>query len=113
MLFKYVWSSGDNIDDGFNPLQSKPQRNKKRKGEYPCKECEYVATQAGNLKTHIESKHDWVRYLCSKCEYAATEASKLKRHVESKHEGVRYPCPKCEFASTSRQGLKKHQINKH
>ena len=101
------------MDDGFNPLQSKPQRNKKRKGEYPCKECEYVATQAGNLKTHIESKHEGVRYLCSKCEYAATTASYLQRHFKSNHDGVRYPCSQCEYIATTTSNLMRHVENKH
>ena len=53
---------------------------------YPCDKCEFAATDASNLKKHVESKHEGVRYLCDKCEYAATTASNLRRHVKSKHE---------------------------
>ncbi|XP_023348762.1 uncharacterized protein LOC111717500 [Eurytemora carolleeae] len=56
---------GENMDDRFDDFKSEPKRNKKRKVEYACKECEYVATQAGNLKTHIENKHKGIRYPCS------------------------------------------------
>ena len=54
---------------------------------YPCVECEYVLITDGDLKQHIQSKHEWVRYPCDKCEYTATTASHLKRHIKSKHEG--------------------------
>ena len=47
---------------------------------------------------HVENKHEGVRYPCSQCEYIATQASNLKVHVEYKHEGVRYPCSKYEYA---------------
>ena len=40
----------------------------------------------GDLKKHVESIHEGVRYPCKQCEYAATQAGDLKRHVESKHE---------------------------
>ena len=59
---------------------------------YPCSQFEYIATEAGNLKKNVESKHEGVRYPRPNCEYAAIKASHLKRHVENKHEGVRYPC---------------------
>jgi len=77
---------------------------------YPCSKCEFAATTAGVLKTHVESKHGdlkihveskhkRLRYSCPECEYLGTTARYLKRHVENKHEGVRYPCPECEYAA--------------
>ena len=68
---------------------------------------------AGDLKIHVESKHEGVRYPCSQCEHAATTAEALKIHVKSKHDGVRYPCPECEFYSTTASYLKKHIAKKH
>jgi len=41
---------------------------------FPCAQCEYTATTAGNLKKHIENKHEGVRYSCYQCEYSATTA---------------------------------------
>ena len=46
------------MDERFDDFKSEAKRNKKRKVEYTCNQCEYVATQAGNLKYHIESKHE-------------------------------------------------------
>ena len=63
---------------------------------YTCGQCDYIATFAGHLKTHIESIHEGVRYSCHQCDYKATFAGALKRHVESIHEGVRFPCDQCQ-----------------
>ena len=45
------------MDDRFDDFKLEPKINKKRKVEYTCNQCEYVATKAGNLKKHIEHKH--------------------------------------------------------
>ena len=44
-----------------------------------------LQVQPGDLKIHVENKHEGVRYPCSKCEYAATTTHSLKRHVKIKH----------------------------
>ena len=69
------------MDDRFDDFESEQTRNKKRKVEYTCNQCEYVATRAGNLKTHIENKHEVVRNPSSKCKFAATTAGSLKVHI--------------------------------
>ena len=51
-----------------------------------------MATQAGNLKRHVESKHEGVRYPCMKCDYVTTRKNYLEAHIESIHEGVSYSC---------------------
>ena len=81
--------------------------------EYPCIECNYVATNASNLKRHKESKHEGIRYPCPECNYVAQTAWKLKIHKESKHEGIRYPCPECDYAATTATNLKIHKESKH
>ena len=101
------------MDDRFNDFKSETKWNKKHKVKYTCNECEYVATKAGNLKTHRENKHEGVRYPCSQCEYIATQVSALKRHFKSQHEGVRYPCSKCDHSATDASNLKKHVESMH
>ena len=54
-----------------------------------------------------------IRYPCSECEYAATRAGDLKRHKQSKHQGIRYPCRECEYVATRKEALKIHKENKH
>ena len=80
---------------------------------YPCGQCDYIATFAGALKTHIESVHEGVRYSCRQCDYKATFAGALNRHVESIHEGVRFPCDQCDYKATQKTDLKRHRKSKH
>ena len=75
---------------------------------FPCDQCEYVATQMGNLKTHKESIHQGIKYPCDQCDYVASQLGNLKQHKERKHEGIRYPCDQCSHLSTSKGHLKKH-----
>ena len=105
---------GENINDEFGFFQPQTKRNNRHKVEYPCNECDYVATQTGHLKTHIEIKHKGIRYPCSKCDYAAKTAINLNRHVKNIHKRVRYyPCSKCVYIATTANALNKHVENKH
>ena len=47
--------------------------------------CQYQATTSGNLRTHVQSKHEGVKYACMHCDYQATTTGSLKRHIDSKH----------------------------
>ena len=73
--------------------------------DIPVNTCEYAATTTGDLKIHVENKHEGVRYPCPECEYVATTSKNLKINVESKHVGVRYSCKHCEHANTSSGNL--------
>ena len=44
-------------------------KNKWSKYEYPCSRCVCAASQAGNLKIHVECKHSELKYPCSECEF--------------------------------------------
>ena len=71
---------------------------------YPCSHCEYVFTTAGNLKKHIKSKHgEWDIHVI-----IVTRARIPKIHIENKHEGVRYLFDQCEYVATDRSNLNKH-----
>ena len=48
--------------------------------------CEYKATQAGHLMSHIESIHEGVYYSCYQCEYKATLLGSLTTQVVAMHE---------------------------
>ena len=53
-----------------------------------CNHCDYQATQQGNLTTHIQSKHEGVKYACNQCDFQASMQSALAIHIQSNHEGV-------------------------
>ena len=63
-------------------------------------QCNYKATSNGNLKRHIESVHEKVKYSCDQCDYKATTQGLLKRHIVSVHMNVDYPCNQCEYKAT-------------
>lgn len=48
--------------------------------QHECDECDYKATQRGNLKQHNKSKHDSVRYGCDQCDYTTPHQGYLKVH---------------------------------
>ena len=72
---------------------------------YACKHCDKKYPTAGNLKRHIQSKHEGVKYPCNQCDYQATDKSHLKTHVEYKHEGVKYACNQCDYQATTPRSL--------
>ncbi|XP_023346866.1 uncharacterized protein LOC111715731 isoform X2 [Eurytemora carolleeae] len=80
LIIKHENEHTENMDEVFEP-EPKKSKKKNSKGEFHCFDCEYVATRAYHLKTHVESKHEGVRYPCWQCEFAATTAGSLKIHV--------------------------------
>ena len=48
-------------------------------------QCKNKSTVAGHLKTHVESIHEGVRYPCDQCNYKATEKGNLKKLSKLKH----------------------------
>ena len=48
--------------------------------------------QKGDLKKHIMSVHENVKYPCDQCAFKAAEKGYLKRHKMSVHVKVKYHC---------------------
>ena len=59
------------------------RRKKKLTKQYPCDQCDYVATRSDHIKRHKENKHEGVQYPCDQCDYTATQSGNLKKHIES------------------------------
>ena len=57
----------------------------KLNGKFPCDRCEYAATELHNLKTHIMSKHEGVRFECGDCKKTFSNQPNLFRHRRSVH----------------------------
>ena len=76
---------------------------------------ENVPMQLGgpNLRTHVKSIHEGVKYPCDQCVYKATSKGDLRTHVKSIHEGVRYPCDHCDYKVTHKSNLRAHKEYKH
>ena len=82
---------------------------KTKDSKYEC----YETSWPGDLRTHVESKHEGIRYTCDQCDYKATLKKDRKKHKESQHEGVRYPCDKCDYKATEKSKLRIHKESKH
>ena len=59
--------------------------------KYACDQCDYQASQQGNLTKHIKIKHDeHIMYDCNQCDKHYADQKHLRRHIQSVHEGVKY-----------------------
>ena len=60
-------TSNVNLEEESNRSNQAPKKKDRREvvrvnGKYACDQCDYQAIRLGHLKTHIESKHEGVRY---------------------------------------------------
>ena len=85
----------------------------KKKSKYTCNLCDYESNQIGNVKVHIDAKHEMKKFGCSECEKECNSVSSLLYHKKSKHDGFRITCTFCDSKFTSPQGLKIHLSNIH
>ena len=111
ILFQKL-NSTNSRDIIFLPIK-KWHLKKLRTPKYPCDQCDYKATQKGNLWTHLKSKHKGVKYPCDQCDYKASYKGHLLTHLKSIHEGVKYPCDQCDYKATKKGSLLSHIKSKH
>ena len=78
-----------------------------------CTQCEYKATQRGNLHIHIKSVHEGQKFPCPQCEFKATFKGSLQTHIKSLHEGKKVECTQCEYKAKNKTLLQKHMKSVH
>ena len=77
--------------------------------KYSCLSCEHKETTAGNLKVHIQSKHEGVKKLCNQCDYKAYDKPSLTKHVKAVHLNQKtYKCSFCDFKTSLVEYLAMH-----
>jgi uncharacterized Zn-finger protein len=79
--------------------------------KYPCDLCNKEFTQKNNLNTHIQSVHNGLRYLCDLCDKKFIKRDSLYSHIQSVHDKIKYPCDLCNKEFAYKKSLKRH-INK-
>jgi len=53
---------------------------------HSCNQCNYTASQAGNLRRHISIIHQKIKaFVCNDCNYSASMKHHLKKHFETVH----------------------------
>ena len=65
-----------------------------------CDQCNFRATNKGNLTAHMKSKHEGIKYPCAQCDYEAKWKGNLSAHIRSHHKGLKYSCEQCDYKAT-------------
>ena len=81
--------------------------------KHACPYCDKRFSQKANLRTHVKTLHEELRYPCYQCEYQAKRKAALQIHVESQHEGIQHACKLCNFQTKQKYYLKIHIHSQH
>ena len=98
-----------------NQIRQRQPRNQISSDAKPteCPECGKEFARKFVMLTHYRSVHEGIKYPCDQCDYQATDSGNLQRHIQSKHECIKYPCNQCDSKLTRRSHLKSHIKAKH
>jgi len=104
-----------NTIDSSAVLPAFKTRHFERKGDgsYFCDKCDYKTTILSNLKSHILSKHEGVKFKCDQCFREFSSKTNLQTHIHSKHEGKKYTCEQCTIEFSSPAMLSNHKTKHH
>ena len=82
---------------------------------FKCPMCTHMATEKGNLKQHIRSKHERIKEMCSICDKHFSSPQILRRHKQAVHEGICFNCDvlDCDYVSSDKATIRKHKETKH
>ena len=73
-----------------------------------------VYSEISGIKTERkESHHQQQLHYCGKCDYKSNRRYNVKKHMLSVHEGIRYPCNQCDSKFSETGELRKHERKQH
>merc|ERR1719186_2105113 len=77
----------ERTDEGnvFPMLPTDESFNIEYNGKHPCDKCEYEATRADSLRSHIMAKHEGVKFECEQCAKTFSHQNNLIRHRRAVH----------------------------
>ena len=81
--------------------------------KHSCRQCGELFSKRTNLKRHIQTIHEGLKYNCKQCDYQNQERALLINHIKSEHAGVRYVCKQCFKQFKKKMSLKLHIQKKH
>lgn len=83
---------------------------------FKCTECDFAHAMARGLKGHMRSAHAKEEDLkiCHICFYKASSNGNLKKHIEAKHEKVKnFECPQCDHKFHAKATMVRHIQTHH
>ncbi|XP_064628194.1 transcription factor hamlet-like isoform X4 [Lineus longissimus] len=96
----------EDVPEGVKAAESSSQ-TKEKKDNFICKFCGNVYKSMSSLKRH-ERVHIGKGSTCDICQKQYAEIYDLKRHIASVHDKIRYPCPECQKQFRSKYSLQRH-----
>ena len=110
-------------DDMINPKNISPNSDKTKNEKHKkleCDQCDYKTNLKGNLKAHIEVKHDLIRVPCSLCDFWGSRQY-IYQHMKNTHgrkfslkkRKNRVRCDLCGKHFSRRDTLEKHLQDNH
>ena len=75
-----------------------------------CNECNFETPREQRLKQHINKYHQRASYNfpCTLCDFKGISAGDLKKHIEEKHDGTKFPCDRCSYKASTPGHLAYH-----
>ena len=77
--------------------------------------CNYVANAKSKFDDHVKRKHDKIRDLpCPKCDFMDSDATNLKRHIKKHGTDHQYKCAVCpkRYSTFLKQSWERHEVSK-
>mgnify|MGYP001299730306 CR=1 FL=1 len=80
---------------------------------YNCDKCGKSFSQKGTLNSHIQGVHENIRYNCEKCDKSYSWKKYLYTHIKRTHGNVRHTCDKCDKSFSQKGYLNIHIQSVH
>jgi len=53
--------------------------------KHPCDQCDFKAASSINLRNHVKTVHEGIKYYCDICDFRSARVSRLNKHIKTEH----------------------------